>query len=285
MVQKELFQAEVTGQGSDENVLFGSSSFSEPDWVGPFYPKGTPPGDFLGWYASRFRTVEVDATYYAVPALRTVEGWYSKTPSGFSFAAKFPRTVVHGGKGSKPDASLILDSDEARSTTDAFLTNMSRLQEKLGSLLIQFPYFNRTAFKEAGPFLERLDHFLADLPTKEIRFAVEIRNKAWLTEEYAALVRGHGCAVALVDHAWMPHGDEVAKRIDPLVNGFGYVRLVGDRYKIEEITESWDKEVLDQSESMTRWAKLLSELEEKRKRSSSTSTTTSPVTLLRPWRS
>src|SRR5206468_3839445 len=76
-------------------VRFGTSSFSSEDWVGPFYPPGTAPGDFLRHYAHAFDTVEVDATYYAVPSARTVDGWVAKTPEGFLLAAKFPRSIVH----------------------------------------------------------------------------------------------------------------------------------------------------------------------------------------------
>jgi uncharacterized protein YecE (DUF72 family) len=54
-------------------VRIGTSSFSETDWVGPFYPKGTRPADFLSYYATKYRTVAIDATYYAIPARRTVE--------------------------------------------------------------------------------------------------------------------------------------------------------------------------------------------------------------------
>ncbi len=51
-------------------LRLGSSSFSCTDWVGPFYPPGTAPGDFLVHYAGRYDTVEIDSTYYAVPSAR-----------------------------------------------------------------------------------------------------------------------------------------------------------------------------------------------------------------------
>ena len=68
-----------------------------------FYPKGTRPGDFLAHYADRFATVEADNTYYAVPEPRLVEGWVRKTPDDFILSAKFPRSIVHGGEGPRPD--------------------------------------------------------------------------------------------------------------------------------------------------------------------------------------
>ena len=68
-------------------VRLGTSSFSEPDWVGHFYPKGAKPSDYLSYYSRHFRTVEIDATYYAIPSRRTVEGWVGKTPDDFLLSA------------------------------------------------------------------------------------------------------------------------------------------------------------------------------------------------------
>jgi len=257
MAQKELFQTTQEGQPGSDVVLFGSSSFSEPDWVGPFYPKGTQSRDFLSVYASKLRTVEIDATYYAVPSLRTVESWRTRTPEGFLFSVKFPKQVVHGGDGPHPEGARILDSDIARATTDAFLENISALGEKLGVILIQFPYFNRSVFAESGPFFERMDRFLQTLPTDTHRFAVETRNKNWLIPGFFRILEQNRCIPALVDQGWMPHGDELAELANPLMNGWGYVRLIGDRREIEAITDRWDREVIDRGERLARWAKLL----------------------------
>jgi len=91
-----------------KNLHIGTSSFSEEDWVGPFYPEKTQPRDFLKYYATRYDTVEIDATYYAIPSEHTVDGWNQKTPDGFLFAAKFPRSIVHCGTGARPRGDLVL---------------------------------------------------------------------------------------------------------------------------------------------------------------------------------
>ena len=70
-------------------IRWGTSSWSEKTWVGSFYPKGTPPGDFLSIYADTFDTVEADVTYYRIPDVRMVAGWVRKTPAGFTLSAKF----------------------------------------------------------------------------------------------------------------------------------------------------------------------------------------------------
>ena len=251
---------------TDAPVRFGTSSFSSTDWVGPFYPQGMQPGAFLTWYARSFDTVEIDATYYAVPSARLVDGWYEKTPDDFRICCKLPRSIVHGGRTARPDPGQLLVPDATYADRDEFLEVISRLSEKLDTILIQFPYFNRTVFPSAGRFLERLDTFLGDLPKDGFRFAVEIRNKAWLTDRYRDLLARHGVILTLVDQAWMPHGDRVTEKFDVSTGPHQYIRLLGDRKQIEQITTTWEKEVLDHDSSMARWAKLIAQFLEQGQR-------------------
>ncbi len=242
---------------ADALVRFGTSSFSSKDWVGPFYPRGTAPGAFLTEYARHFDTVEVDATYYALPRARMVDGWREKVPEGFLLSAKFPKSIVHGGKSFRPDPTRVLEPDATYEDRDVFVETMGRMGGKLGTLLIQFPYFNREAFPSSGPFLERLDPFLAELPKDGFRYALEVRNKAWVKNDLLDICRTHGISFTLVDQAWMPHGDELLERLDVATGPECYIRLLGDRKAIERVTKTWEKEVLDQGEKMQRWAKLI----------------------------
>ena len=226
--------------------------------MGPFYPLGTPPPAFLGTYAQRFDTVEVDTTYYRVPSARTVDGWRAKTPKTFLLSSKFPRDVVHAGRGAKPDGRSVLEPDSTYEVRDAFLEVMTRLGPRLGPLVLQFPYFNRQAFPSVGPFIEKLDTFLRDLPKEGFRYGVEVRNRSWITSQALRdVVARHGAALVMVDHAWMPHADEVEKKLDPVTTDFTYVRLLGDRKAIEQLTTTWEKEVVDQGERLQRWAGFL----------------------------
>ena len=100
--QEEIgFEETESGLKNHENkyesalIRFGASSFSSKDWVGPFYPRGTAAADFLVHYATVFDTVECDATFYGIPARRTVEGWRAKTPEGFLLSSKLPREITH----------------------------------------------------------------------------------------------------------------------------------------------------------------------------------------------
>ena len=247
---------------SRERIRFGTSSFSSKDWVGPFYPDGTVPGEFLRHYASEFDIVEVDSTYYAIPAASTVDGWLDKTPDHFLVSAKFPRAIVHGGDSSRPDANVLLSGDAALRSCDRFLQVIGRLGPKLGPLLIQFPYFNRSVFPAVGPFVERLAGFLEQLPT-DFRYSVEIRNKAWLNEDFAALCRENNVALTLVDQGWMPMPDELEQKFDPVTTDFAYVRLLGDRKEIEAITKNWGQEVIDRGQKLERWAGILTGLSDR----------------------
>lgn len=246
----------------------GTSSWSEKGWVGPFYPAGSKPGEFLSLYARRYSAVEADVTYYRVPDRRLVEGWRDKLPDGFQLAAKFPRGVVHGGDGPSPDGAKVLVSTTALDEADRFLEAMTILGPLCGPLLLQFPYFNRGAFARVEPFLERLDGFLERIDPK-VRVAVEVRNKNWIAPPLLDLLRRRGAAMALVDLNYLPHPDELAPQLgglDALLTAdFTYVRLIGDRKATDALTKTFDRTVLDQSERLQRWAVVIHALESRQK--------------------
>ncbi|MEN8149292.1 MAG: DUF72 domain-containing protein [Planctomycetota bacterium] len=243
-------------------VRIGTSSWSAKEWVGPFYSEGTEPKDFLTEYAKRFDSVETDSTYYRVPSKTMVKTWADKTPDDFRMSAKFPRSVCHAGEGPRPDPDRIMDLDRTAKDRHDFFTAMLELGDKCGPLVLQFPYFNKTAFPNPKPFLDRLDTFLAAQPG-DFRYAVEIRNKWWIKADFLEILRRHSAAMVLVDQAWMPHADELPKRLDPVTTDFAYVRLLGDRKEIEAITKTWEREVIDRTEKLVRWAKVIRELRER----------------------
>jgi len=236
-------------------LRYGTSSWSEKSWVGPFYPQGTSAGEFLTHYATQFSTVEADVTYYRVPDRRLVTGWVEKTPPGFLMSAKFPRSIVHCGAGPLPDSGRLLVGEHVAADTEDFLTSMALLEDRCGPLVLQFPYFNKKVFASPGPFLERLGKYLEGLPTN-FRYAVEIRNKWWLKRPLLEILREHNVALVLLDLAYMPHPDEIDD-LDLLTTDFTYVRLIGDRKAVDKKTSSFDRLVLDQSVQIRRWTDLL----------------------------
>ncbi len=202
------------------------------------------PADYLTYYATKFRTVEVDSTFYRTPSAPTVNGWARKVPDGFLLAAKVPQLITH--------EQILRDCDE---DLKHFLETMDLMGDKLGPLLFQFGYFNKTAFKSGREFLLRLEPFLKKLP-KGYRFAVEIRNKQWLTAEFFDLLRAHKIAYALIDQAWMLRVSEVFDKFDPITADLTYIRLLGDRKGIEQKTKVWDKVIVDRSKELMSWVNV-----------------------------
>ena len=236
---------------------YGTSSWSEKSWVGPFYPERMVPGDFLRFYATQFDTVEADVTYYRIPDRRLVTGWDEKTPPGFALSAKFPRSIVHCGHGPAPDATRLLVPEFVAEDTERFLAAMELLGDKCGPLVLQFPYFNKKAFAGPRPFMDRLAAYLDRLPSG-FRYAVEIRNKHWLTTAFLDLLRSRDVAAVLLDLTYMPHPDALSG-LDLITTDFTYVRLIGDRKAVEERTDTFDRLVLDQTARIRRWAESLQE--------------------------
>jgi uncharacterized protein YecE (DUF72 family) len=199
------------------------------------------PADFLGFYAEHFNTVEVDSTFYGTPSPDTVKRWASKTPAQFIFSVKIPHVITH--------EKLLLDCDV---DFKQFIDTMHILGNKLGPMVFQFPFFNRSVFNTQADFLDRLVPFLEKLPLG-YKFAVEIRNKDWLDARFADLLRERGVAMVLQDRCWMPGPTEMAEAFDPITTDWTYIRWFGDRKGIEEITKTWNKTVVDRTEQLCSW--------------------------------
>jgi uncharacterized protein YecE (DUF72 family) len=236
------------------NLRLGTSSWSSEDWVGVFYPPGTSAAGFLAEYAKHFDTVEVDSTYYRSPSATMVKNWRERTPPGFTFAAKFPRSITH---------EKILE--DCSGEVDEFIKVMDLLGEKLGPLLLQFPYFNKKVFARPEDFVARLGPFLGKLPSGHA-YAVEIRNKAWINDTFLSLLRKTKVALALIDHPWMPPVTQLLQKHDVVTADFLYVRFLGDRKGIEEKTEHWDRLIVDREREMETWIPEIRRLMERRLR-------------------
>jgi uncharacterized protein YecE (DUF72 family) len=212
----------MTGPG---RLHLGTQGFAFDDWVGPFYPPGTPKHDYLGEYARRLSTVEIDATFYGPPRPEVVTGWRERTPPGFLFAAKFPKSITHDQK-----------LDGSHTEAEAFVRTMQLLGEKLALLTLQF------AYDFTPDLLPRLEAFLARLPPGP-RYAVEVRNRTWLTPALGETLSTHNVALVLQDLYYMP-------RMDWITAGFTVIRWLGRRSDIER----FDRIQIDRTREMTTWA-------------------------------
>lgn len=240
--------ANNSATGGTFPIRVGTSGWSYDDWVGPFYPDKTPKAAYLEHYAARFDCVEVDSTYYAIPRRSMVEGWASRTSEDFRFALKAPSVITH--------EKVLRDCDE---DAEAFFSAIEPLKSRTLCVLLQFGYFNRGAFASAGPFFERLTAFLAKYGTR-VQFAVEIRNKNWLTRDYFDLLRSHNAVCTLVEHAWLPPLDQLIQKHDVVTGPFSYLRLIGDRDAIEKITKTWERVVIERDADLERVAASIRQL-------------------------
>jgi uncharacterized protein YecE (DUF72 family) len=234
-------------------IRLGTSAFTAAGWEGSFYPAGMKPQDYLSYYATKFNTVEVDSTFYRTPPASTVSGWYDKTPPDFIFAAKVPQVVTH--------EKVLVNCEKE---FEEFVDRMDLLDDKLGPLVLQFPYFNKKAFKSGGEFLERLRFFLKRLRGTTARYAVEIRNKSWFDARFASALREHNVALVLQDQSWMPRPSELFERFDPITADFTYIRWLGDRKGIEARTKTWDKTIVNRSEELTEWVEILRKIHKRK---------------------
>jgi uncharacterized protein YecE (DUF72 family) len=184
----------------------GCSGWAYDDWVGPFYPSGTPPGEFLARYARVFRTVEVDSSFYRAPSPFLVRRWADQTPDGFRFALKVPRDVTHE----------ITPTSEA--VLDGFLRSLEPLRRsgKLGPVVLQFPPSFR---RDRGA--ARLERLLELIPPP-FALAVELRHRSWWVEATRTALSGRGAALV-----W-----SVVPETEPpawVTGSFLYARFIGDR--------------------------------------------------------
>src|SRR6201981_2162618 len=217
-------------------IRLGTSSFTADGWNGSFYPKGMKSADYLRYYSSRFDTVEVDSTFCRCPTIEAVHNWALKTPPGFIFSLKVPRTITH--------EKVLVDCDKE---FEEFLTTVDVLGEKLGPMVFQFPFFNETLFTTPVQFESRLKAFFKKLPrVSDYRFAVEIRNKYWLKPRLLDVLRENNVALVLQDQSGLPRPKELGD-YDLITADFSYIRWLGNRKDIEKLTTTWNATIIDRT--------------------------------------
>jgi uncharacterized protein YecE (DUF72 family) len=234
------------------NVYVGTSGWKYPDWLGSFYPADSKPQDMIHYYARYFRAVEIDSTYYTIPARSVVAGWKENTPPGFVFAAQVPGVITH---------QKVMKDCQHELTT--FLNSVELLGDRLGPLLLQFPYFNRNTFASRAQFDKLLLPFLKTLP-REFKFAVEIRNKNWISWDFLEILRDHSVAFVVIAQAWMPSIDVLARALDLLCGDFFYARFIGDRKEVK--AQHWDNLSEDKTSELIVWIEELKKIADRASR-------------------
>lgn len=194
-------------------IYLGTSSWSFDAWRGVFYPEGLAKDDYLAGYARRFRSVEVNTSFYGLPAPSTLLRWVEAVPVGFTFALKFPRQISHEKRLAQSDAETL-----------AFLDVLAALGPAAGPALLQLPPdFTRQRY---GRVLAGYLDWLAPLAAR-FRVAVEVRAADLMSASFAAFLAERGFALALVDRVGTPDLYEIWGAARGVV-GFVFVRWIGD---------------------------------------------------------
>lgn len=158
----------------------GTSGWVYPHWRQRFYPAGLAESDWLGYYASHFMSLEINRSFYRLPARENFAAWREQTPEGFMFAVKASRFITHMKKLKEPEATL-----------PPLLDAIDGLGDKLGPLLFQLP-----PNWHANP--ARLRAFLQLIP-KGLKVAFELRDPSWHTAEIADLLAEFNAAFCIYD--------------------------------------------------------------------------------------
>jgi uncharacterized protein YecE (DUF72 family) len=182
-------------------VHVGTSGWSYAHWDGVLYPHGAPPAARLDHYSSRFRTVELNASFYRWPRDATFAGWRRRLPPGFVMSVKAPRGLTHAKKLYSPEPWL-----------PRLTSAWHELGERRAVLLVQLAPGHARDDARLSYFLERLPPWM--------RVAVELRHDSWNDPSVFELLERHGAAYCVMSGAALPC---VLRATAPFV----YLRLHG----------------------------------------------------------
>ena len=198
-------------------VFTGTSGYSYKEWKGRFYPEKMKEAEMLAFYAGCFPTVEINNTFYRMPAPDLLRKWAEQTPEAFTFVLKAPQRITHHRR-------LV----DVSGDVSYFLQTAGALGGKLGPILFQLPPYMKKD-------LERLKAFLDLLPAAP-RAAFEFRHASWFDAEVRGALRDKGAALCLADTDEEPLTD-VAVTAD-----WGYLRLRRTTYTEADVT-AWAERV------------------------------------------
>jgi uncharacterized protein YecE (DUF72 family) len=203
-------------------ILIGTSGYSYKEWKGSFYPEDLPAAKMLSYYARHFPTVEINNTFYRMPARNVFEKWVAEVPKDFTFVIKAPQRITHQKRlaGADEDVAYLFDT-------------ASTLGDQLGAVLFQLPPFSRKD-------VPKLREFLAILP-QDYRAAFEFRHDSWFDDEVYELLRSRKAALCMAET------DETKDLHDRLVATapWGYLRLRSTDYTDDEM-KRWAERILQQ---------------------------------------
>jgi uncharacterized protein YecE (DUF72 family) len=203
-------------------VLIGTSGFSYKDWVGPVYPEGLPQQEWLAYYATEFRTNELNFSYYRIPDARTLDRMAAKVPEGFLFSIKAYKGITHEREDPEPQI-------------EQFTAALAPLidAKKLACVLAQFPH-SFHANQANRDYLKRVREGFGDLPV-----VVEFRSRDWINERTFDELRELDFGFCCVDQ---PRFKSLVPPVAVATGPVAYVRFHGRNYdKWWQHDEAWER--------------------------------------------
>jgi uncharacterized protein YecE (DUF72 family) len=199
----------------------GTSGFAFKEWKGPFYPEKMKDAEMLGFYSTKFPTVEINNTFYRLPKEELLRHWAEQVPDDFSFSIKASPRITH----------FTRLKEESIAPTEYLMKIVGVMGAKLGPILFQLP-------PNMKKDVERLNTFLDRLPT-ERRYTVEFRHESWFEPDTFDALRNHNVAMCAIEQPDFK---------SPLVStaDWGYVRLHRFDYD-EPMLVTWAKDIKAQN--------------------------------------
>jgi uncharacterized protein YecE (DUF72 family) len=257
-------------------IRIGTCSWADEALSKYFYPPGTPSGERLPYYAQHFDTVEVDSTYYRLPAPEMVERWAERTPDGFVLHVKaFGVMTRHPVKLDQLPTDLreeapVDDKGRLERPSREFRAEVfRRFREaleplrssgKLGGILMQFPTY--VVPREAS--IDYLEFAREQLGEDEM--LVEFRHRSWYEEDARAetlgLLERLGAAHVIVD-APKTEAKNVPPTVLAVTSPIAYVRMHGRNAKTWNVRGRSAAERFDylySDEELGEWVEPLQEL-------------------------
>ena len=223
-------------------IRIGTSGFGYDDWRGVFYPEKLKKGEMLRYYAGRFSAVEINTTFYGIPAPKTFAKMVESTPPDFEFSVKANRELTHN-----PEVDTKVFAE--------FIEAMKPLQDadKFGCILAQYPWSFRKTDENEGRLRQLREQF-GELPV-----VVELRNVEWVGEETFELLRDCRLGFCCVDE---PRLKGLMPRVGVVTAPPGYVRFHGrNAKKWWQHEESWERyDYLYAPEELAEWVPRVQEV-------------------------
>lgn len=220
---------------ASNGIFFGGSSWKYPGWKGMVYNRTYPSKkafeqECLAEYSELFPTVCADFALYDFPDAGRMKIIHDQTMDAFRLSLKvtdritikrYPNLPRHGSNAGKENPDFL----NVELFEDAFLAPLEQLKKKIGVIIFEFSTFYPNSGLNYDRFVELIDNFLSKLP-KKYQYAVELRNREFLTDEYLRMLKKHEVSHVLNSWTRMPPIIEQISIAGVLTAGFSVARAL-----------------------------------------------------------